>query len=85
MYPSSGPKHRGRTQQKGHQEEIEAFLGAIRTGKAPVDLGEIENVSIATLAIVESLRTGETVRLNARREARRPLDQPLLSEDRGAT
>jgi len=81
LYPSSGSKHRGRAQRKGHQEEIDAFLEGIRTGKAAVDLEEIENVSVATLAIVESLRTGEPVRLNAPAEAPRPIKQPLLSED----
>jgi len=67
LYPSSGSKHRGRAQHKGHQEEIDAFFEGIRTGRPPVGLAEIENVSVATLAIVESLRTGEPVRLNAPR------------------
>jgi polar amino acid transport system substrate-binding protein len=85
LYPSSGSKHRGRVQHKGHQEEIAAFLEGIRTGEAPVDLEEIVNVSVATLAIVESLRTGETVRLNASGEAPRAMNQPVLKEDKGAT
>jgi predicted dehydrogenase len=72
-------------QHKGHQEEIAAFLEGIRTGEAPVDLEEIVNVSVATLAIVESLRTGETVRLNASGEAPRAMNQPVLKEDKGAT
>jgi predicted dehydrogenase len=52
-----------RTQQKGHREEIAAFIDGVRSGRPPVSLGEIANVTLATLAVVESLRTGDPVRV----------------------
>jgi polar amino acid transport system substrate-binding protein len=56
-------RQRSRTQQKGHVQEIEAFLAGVRAGEPPVPLAEIVNVSMATFAIVESLRTGRRVRI----------------------
>jgi predicted dehydrogenase len=51
-----------RTPDKGHHAEARLLLDAIRTGGvSPIALDELENVSAATLAVVESLRTGETV------------------------
>jgi predicted dehydrogenase len=63
LYPASPTKRRGRGQEKGHRQELEAFIAAVRSGSPPVPLAEVENVSMATLAIVESLRTGKPVRL----------------------
>lgn len=54
-------KQESRQQDKGHGEEIRAFLEGLREGVSPVDLDETENVSLAALAVVESLRTGATV------------------------
>ncbi|MDK9721248.1 MAG: bi-domain-containing oxidoreductase [Rhodospirillales bacterium] len=46
-------------QDKGHAAEIELFVKAvIAGGKAPVDEAETFETSLATLALVESLRTG---------------------------
>jgi len=56
-------RRRLKTQDKGHRQEIEAFLRATRNGEPALALSEIDNVTLATLAIVESLRTGRTVRL----------------------
>jgi hypothetical protein len=42
-----------------------AFLEAARTGQPAVRLHEIDNVTLAILPIVESLRTGSPVRLAA--------------------
>jgi predicted dehydrogenase/threonine dehydrogenase-like Zn-dependent dehydrogenase len=56
-------KRRLRTQDKGHRQEIVAFLEAVRTGRPAVALSTIDNVTLATLAVVESLRTGRPVRL----------------------
>ncbi len=56
-------RRRLKARDKGHRQEIEAFLRATRTGDAALALGEIDNVTLATLAIVESLRTGRSVRL----------------------
>jgi predicted dehydrogenase/threonine dehydrogenase-like Zn-dependent dehydrogenase len=52
-----------RTQDKGHSAELQAFLVGIAAGELPVPLSEIANVSLATLAAVESLRTGQPVLL----------------------
>jgi predicted dehydrogenase/threonine dehydrogenase-like Zn-dependent dehydrogenase len=51
-------------QDKGHNAEIAAFLAGARSGTPPVPLAEIANVSLATLAIVESLRKGTAVALH---------------------
>jgi len=55
----------GRKQEKGHRQEVEAFLAAVRTGR-PVAVLEAESIhsTRVTLAAAESLRTGETVLLN---------------------
>jgi predicted dehydrogenase/threonine dehydrogenase-like Zn-dependent dehydrogenase len=52
-----------RSTDKGHNAEVAAFLGAVIAGRPPVPLAEVANVSAATLAIVESLRTGRPVRI----------------------
>jgi polar amino acid transport system substrate-binding protein len=56
-------RRRARGQDKGHNREVQAFIRAIEGREAPVPLSEIGNVSLATLAAVESLRTGQTVRV----------------------
>jgi predicted dehydrogenase len=62
LYGADRNESRGsRSQEKGHRLEIEAFLRGIEQGEAPVPLGEVANVSLATLAVVESLRTGQTI------------------------
>ena len=54
----------GLDQDKGHKGELEAFVEATATGgPAPVDEAEIVEVSLATIAIGESLRTGAPVSL----------------------
>ncbi len=61
---ADGPKRsrkRLRTQDKGHAAELQAFVDGVRGGEAPVPLAEIRNVSLATLAIVESLRRGTPI------------------------
>ncbi len=64
LFGADGKESRGgRTQEKGHRFEIDAFLRGAEQGLAPVPLGEVANVSVATLAVVESLRTGQTIRL----------------------
>jgi predicted dehydrogenase len=50
-------------QDKGHGQEIAGFLEAVRSGHPTQSLDEIDNVTLATLAIVESLRTHRPVRL----------------------
>ena len=56
-----------RAQDKGHAEEVRAFIEGVRSGQAPIPLTEIENVSLAALAVVESLRSGATVRVRSLR------------------
>jgi predicted dehydrogenase len=65
-----GTRHKqgGRRQDKGHVGEIRAFVEAVRAGVSPVPIEEIENVSLAALAVVESLRTGATVAVRRREE-----------------
>jgi predicted dehydrogenase/NADPH:quinone reductase-like Zn-dependent oxidoreductase len=62
--PTGRTRQRLRAQQKGHAEEIEAFLSRLRRGEYPVPLATIANVTVATVAIVESLRTGAPVALD---------------------
>jgi predicted dehydrogenase len=56
-------RQRLRAQDKGHRAEARAFLDGARRGTPPIPLEELANVSLATLAVVESLRTGRPVRL----------------------
>jgi predicted dehydrogenase len=54
-------RRKRRTQDKGHEAEIEAFVAATQTGEPPVSVAEIANVSAAAIAIVESLASGAPV------------------------
>lgn len=54
---------RSRRRDKGHQQEVDAFLAGIERGEPPVPLASVAATSAATLAIVESLRTGLPVRV----------------------
>ena len=65
LYGPSGRKVGGtRTTDKGHGAEIAAFVEGVSNGRQPVALEEIANVTAATLAIVESIRTARPVRLS---------------------
>jgi predicted dehydrogenase len=49
---------------KGHREELEAFVQAVREGgPAPIPFEEAVQATRATLAVVESLNRGGTVTL----------------------
>ncbi|CAA7621185.1 bi-domain-containing oxidoreductase [Magnetospirillum sp. SS-4] len=51
-------------QDKGHRAELEAFVGAVRTGgPAPADETELMETSLATIAVLDSLRDGGRVRV----------------------
>jgi predicted dehydrogenase/threonine dehydrogenase-like Zn-dependent dehydrogenase len=63
--PNRKDKRGRRTQDKGHRQEIASFLRGIERGEPPVPLAQIANVSLATLAVVESLRTGQSIRVAA--------------------
>jgi predicted dehydrogenase/threonine dehydrogenase-like Zn-dependent dehydrogenase len=50
--------------EKGHREEVTAFLDAVREGRpSPIPLGELLEVTRASFAAVEAARTGATVLL----------------------
>ncbi len=62
LYGETGRRtHEERQQEKGHREEVRSFIEGMHTGIPPVALDEIANVSLAALAVVESLRAGATV------------------------
>ena len=66
LYGDEQPRRRTtRAQEKGHREEVQAFLDAVRTGTMPVPLEQLANVSRAAIGVVESLRTGATVSVRA--------------------
>lgn len=51
-------------QDKGHAAQMKAFVDAVASGgAAPVDEAEIFETSLATIAVLESLRSGETIKL----------------------
>jgi len=63
--PAGKRRVRPRRRDKGHAQEVDAFVRAVESGEPPVPLDEVANVSLATLAVVESLRTGRPVRLES--------------------
>ncbi|MEK9754429.1 MAG: hypothetical protein VW338_14645 [Rhodospirillaceae bacterium] len=51
-------------QSKGAKAALAAFVAAVKAGgPAPVDEAELVETSAATLAVMESLRSGEAVAL----------------------
>jgi predicted dehydrogenase/threonine dehydrogenase-like Zn-dependent dehydrogenase len=66
LHGEGGPRREtSRAQDKGHTEEVRAFLESLRSGVPHLPLEEIENVSLAALAVVESLRSGSTVEVRS--------------------
>lgn len=54
----------GLIQNKGQKVEIERFIHSIKnTGLSPIAIDELINTSLATFAIIESLKTGMTVQI----------------------
>ncbi len=52
------------SQDKGHKQQIEAFVAAVTEGAAPpIAQDELIETSAATIAVVESLRTGERIKV----------------------
>lgn len=67
FHGASGTQRRDdRQPEKGHREEVIAFLDAVRAGIPPVPLEAVGNVSLAALAAVESMRTALPARLDTR-------------------
>jgi predicted dehydrogenase len=54
---------REKRQEKGHQQEVDAFLRAVERGEPSIPLEEVANVSLATLATIESLQTARPIHL----------------------
>ncbi|CAA7613519.1 Threonine dehydrogenase [Candidatus Terasakiella magnetica] len=50
-------------QDKGHRAELEGFVRGVVTGTPPVDEAELLETSLATIAVLESLRDGQRIRL----------------------
>ena len=50
-------------QDKGHKAELQAFVKAVASGTPPVDENELLESSLATIAVLESLRSGRSVSL----------------------
>jgi predicted dehydrogenase/threonine dehydrogenase-like Zn-dependent dehydrogenase len=56
---AAGSRRKLKLPGKGHREEVEAFLGAIREGyPSPISLDSLALTSVVTFAILDSLRTG---------------------------
>ena len=57
---------KSRAQDKGHQRMLERFAGALQNNEAtPIGFDEIINSTVATLAVLDCLATGEAQWLNA--------------------
>ena len=48
-------------QDKGHAAELAAFIAGVVAGKAPIDEAELVQSSLATIAVLDSLREGRRV------------------------
>ena len=52
------------SQDKGHKQQITAFIAAVTDGAAPpIEQDQLIETSAATIAVVESLRTGERIKV----------------------
>ncbi len=52
-------QHKGWKQDKGHSEEVEAFVASVKEGKpSPIPWSELRSVSLAAILAVRSLREG---------------------------
>jgi predicted dehydrogenase len=85
LHGDGGPRTQtSAAQHKGHSEEVQAFLESVRNRLPPIALEEIENVSLAALAVVESLQSGATVMVRAGRAEALPTtshDRPRCSSE----
>jgi predicted dehydrogenase len=63
FYRGSGKPHVVKGQGKGHQEEVLAFIDAIKNGtSSPIQFDSMLATTVVTFAVLESLSTGETIR-----------------------
>ena len=59
--PSGRRRLRERRQEKGHSQEVAAFVAATTSGVPNFTLGELANVTAASFAVVESMRRNTAV------------------------
>ena len=50
-------------QEKGQKQEIDAWINGLKKGESPISFNEIINVHQACLAAIESIRTGQTIKM----------------------
>jgi predicted dehydrogenase len=63
-YDWPGARRMRRRQDKGHRPEVAAFLARVATGGAPlIPFAEIEMVTLASFAAMQSAQTGNTIEL----------------------
>jgi len=56
-------------QDKGHSEEVRKFIRAVKEGMpSPIPFDELVEVTLATLAVVKSMKEGEPVKMSKMRE-----------------
>jgi len=65
IYGKGSPKTKSLySRNKGQKNQIRSFLDAIRTGSSlPIPFSDIYNASLVTFKILESIRTGQSIRL----------------------
>ncbi len=64
IYGRSRKKEKMISQDKGHKAEVAAFLNAIKNGEpTPISFEELYNSTLATFKIIESIKTGKTIKL----------------------
>ena len=70
-------------QDKGHKAELQAFVKAVASGTPPVDENELLESSLATIAVLESLRSGRSVSLigDAESSATDPMPDIAVAND----
>ncbi len=70
-------------QDKGHKAELQAFVKAVASGTPPVDENELLESSLATIAVLEALRSGRSVSLigGAEHSATEPVPDIAAAND----
>lgn len=64
LYHNKKEKHKLSKQDKGHSNEVKAFINAIKNGSpAPIPFDELYLSTLATFKVLESLQTGQTINI----------------------
>ena len=80
----SGTRHKIKAHGKGHKEEVEVFLRTVRQGQpSPIPVASLVLTSVATFAILDSLRTGlpQAVSLDRLNQSSAAVSEGYMSED----